>query len=244
MSERILLLIEGNVTEEDFFFSMNKKFLGKKELEIVALRCNIYSLYNVLKEYDFDIELEKAIKLAPNCSNADKEKLTGFFSYKYLIFDFDFQEDSLNFDEKIAVLKQMANTFNNDSEFGLLLINYPMFESYREKYNCSQLEQNAFGDFKSKNYKDIIDKRGLKIDSTKLKHDDYYSLISSSLMMTNYVVNNSFSIPNEKEYEAITSISILEKQVATLRKDYFVYCLNTSLHLPYIFLGPSILKKL
>lgn len=106
------------------------------------------------------------------------------------------------------------------------------------------IRKNVFGDFKSKNYKDIIDKRGLKIDSTKLKHDDYYSLISSSLMMTNYVVNNSFSIPNEKEYDAITSFSILDKQVDTLRKKYFVYCLNTSLHLPYIFLVSSVLKKL
>ena len=54
MAEKILLLIEGEKTEKSFFENYNKSFLGK-DVEIVSLRCNIYSLNQLMKSYDFDI---------------------------------------------------------------------------------------------------------------------------------------------------------------------------------------------
>lgn len=74
MAENILLLIEGEKTEKSFFENYNKSFLGK-DVEIVPLRCNIYSLYQLMKSYDFDIEIEKAILEAPNCSETNKAKV-------------------------------------------------------------------------------------------------------------------------------------------------------------------------
>lgn len=243
MSEKILLLIEGEHTERIFFDNLKRKF-WKKDIEFVSLRCNIYSLYQLMKMYDFDIETEKAILEAPSCSEEDKKKVRGkTFSTKYLVFDFDFQEKSLTHEEKLNAITKMIELFNNDSEYGLLFINYPMFESIREPYNIRNIETFVFNPSSGISYKNHIDNKGNKLDFDKLQHEDYCKLITQSLSMTNYILNNSFSVSKETLNEE-TASKLFEKQVAKLEKENVIYCINSAVQIPCYYFGQKILKKL
>lgn len=64
MNNRVLLLVEGQ-DESVFFQRLDQVAFGEKRLEIVTLRCNIYSLFKLMESYDFDIDLEKAIIHSP-----------------------------------------------------------------------------------------------------------------------------------------------------------------------------------
>lgn len=66
MSEKILVLVEGIAKEMDFFNTFNCKYIGlDNDIQLIPFGCNIYSLFQEMKDYDFDIELEKAIELSP-----------------------------------------------------------------------------------------------------------------------------------------------------------------------------------
>lgn len=243
MAEKILLLIEGEKTEKSFFENYNKSFLGK-DVEIVSLRCNIYSLYQLMKSYDFDIEIEKAILEAPNCSETDKAKVRGKkFPSKYCIFDFDFQENSMSSKGKIDAVNKLIELFNNDTEYGLLFINYPRFESIREQYKRESLEGNTFDPFNKLCYKQQIESRGRKLDFDKLKFQDYGSLLKDSLKMTNYILSKEFSISKKTIHED-TAKKLFGRQVERLKEKNCVYCVNTSIQIPCYFSGINILKKI
>lgn len=238
MSEKILLLIEGEHTERIFFDNLKRKF-WEKDIEFVSLRCNIYSLYQLMKTYDFDIETEKAILEVSSCSEEDKEKVKGrTFPTKYLVFDFDFQEKSLAHEEKIEAINKMIELFNNDSEYGLLFINYPMFESIKEQFDPRMVETLVFDPLSPVSYKNHIDKKGNKLDFDKLKHADYCRLITQSLSMTNYILNNSFSI-SKKTIDDKTAFNIFNKQINKLEKDNVVYCINLSVQIPCYYFGET-----
>lgn len=155
--------------EMNFFTSFNNNYLGlKNKVQFIPFCCNIYALYQEMKKYDFDIDTEKAILLSPSISEEKKASIKDVkFESKYLVFDFDFQENSLSDETKIEALYEMIRIFNNDSENGLLLLNYPMFESFEERITSGD-------DFEEKKvlknnlicYKQSIQNRKLYLDCT------------------------------------------------------------------------------
>ena len=57
---RILVIVEGKVTEAKFFTCMFDKFGIKAE--IVVASTNLYSLYDKMKSYDFDCDVKDVLK--------------------------------------------------------------------------------------------------------------------------------------------------------------------------------------
>lgn len=49
----------------------------------------------------------------------------------YLFFDYDFHNRNLSLEEINRQVREMLETFNNETEFGRLYIDYPMVESIR-----------------------------------------------------------------------------------------------------------------
>lgn len=239
MKNRVLLLVEGQ-DEYIFFERMGKVAFGEKVLEIVTLRCNIYSLFRTMREYDFDIDLETAISLSPNCSLEDKEKLKGStFPFKYLVFDFDFQEKTMNQEEKVEALRQMSAFFDDDSDQGFLFVNYPMFESLREKSE-EGISKCQYNPFDKEPYKRIIDKRGDKMDYGKLNRKQFLNLAFKSILFSNFILRGKYCQP--KVLEESLTLPLLERQLAAISKGGSLYCLNTSAQLPCYYFGLSILK--
>lgn len=240
MNDRILLLVEGQ-DEYVFFQRMGEVTFGDKTLDIVTLRCNIYSLYKTMKSYDFMIDLEKAILFSPNLAEVEKEKIVNVtFPFKYLVFDFDFQEKAMESEEKIDALEKMVSFFNDDSDQGLLLLNYPMFESFREKIQSDALSNIKFDPLSSVSYKTLIDERGNKVDSGKLGRTNFLDFATKSLCLSNYIFKGVFEKPSVLDLDF--SSRLFDKQKEKLLQEDVVYCINTSVLLPCFYFGLNVLK--
>ena len=242
MPDRILVLVEGVEKEIQFFKSMNHQFLGQKDnIELVPFGCNIYSLFKLMEEYDFDIELEKAIDVSPTIPPEQKEKIKKQkFPFKYLVFDFDFQDSSLTEEEKIKALDKMLSVYNNDSDNGLLLINYPMFESFQEPISSQKTMEDSkvkVGDFCS--YKESIANRKLGVNCKTLQFSDFKGYIHTTLCELNYLFNYSFGekIPYKELVNDDFQINVYHRQIEQLQEYEYVYPLNTSVLIPVIYLG-------
>lgn len=121
MSEKnILLIVEGERREKEFFNQVSKTF-GLK-FTIYTYKTNIYSLYSRLKNYDFNADIIGVLKEL-NSKQPNEVFLDKRFAYVYLIFDFDIQHNSQpglfdysNLKKNINQLKEMANYFNNETD--------------------------------------------------------------------------------------------------------------------------------
>ncbi len=163
------------------------------------------------------------------------------FTRIFLVFDLDIKDDGFDYEEKKQHLKKLQRLFNNETEYGLLLINYPMFESIREKFDG----EHYFDPFTKKSYKEVIDKRGEKIDFSKCDYTRILSLINNSICLTNRLLTGSTSRP---KYEYIKSTweqgIVLDEEIKLLEENGELLCLNTSCQLPLICVGEKLYKKL
>lgn len=129
---KILLLVEGAKTEPQLFKRIYELY-GVDNIEIVSFCTNIYALYDDLKkEYSqskdeeipfdiIDIPLFLGKKLGENYQDLK-------FVEILLIFDFD-PQDHRYCENKIKI---MIENFNDAQGIGLLYLNYPMLESFKD----------------------------------------------------------------------------------------------------------------
>lgn len=241
MTKNILLLVEGERTECDFFNKMGEIMFGGVNIKIISFKCNIYSLYKFMEEYEFNIDLIKALTLKKNLLKEEEIEFIkeNKFFMKFLIFDFDFQEKYISDSDKVIRLQKMRSFFNNESDQGYLFINYPMFEAIKEKTG----QINIF-DFNN-NYKQLITLRGINLNPNQLEYIDFTNLILESISIENSLITGSFTKP---AYETLDSYwyedKILNIQIDTYTKHKYIYCLNTSVQLPLLYFGERLYKKL
>lgn len=81
----ILIILEGERTETDFFESLLQKFDLQAKLCVVGT--NLYTLYHKCKQYHFDCDVKDVLKELVN--ETTKEMLNQKFTYIYLVFDAD-----------------------------------------------------------------------------------------------------------------------------------------------------------
>lgn len=241
MTKNILLLVEGEHTEFDFFNKMSENFFGGINIKIVAFKCNIYSLYKFMQEYEFNIDLLKALTLKKDLLTDEEKSFIkeNKFFMKFLIFDFDFQEKNISYEDKVTRLQKMCAFFNNESDQGYLFINYPMFEAIREY--AGQINTFNFED----NYKQLIDKRGINLNVNHLEYNDFINFILESILIENAILTGSYAKPS---YEAISKNwyedRILNTQIKKYEADKYIYCLNTSIQLPLLYFGEQLYRKI
>ncbi|MFI3252207.1 MAG: hypothetical protein R3Y60_03600 [bacterium] len=142
---KILVICEGEKTEPQILEKISNLYnrsgssIYKLNIEIFSYNTNIYNFYKetkkLIKEFeDIDsvdtIDLLKCI-IKEKGTEKDQDLLKQKFSSIYLIFDFDFQDKQNQFEEKTKILMEMSEYFYEDTERGLLLINYPMIEAIK-----------------------------------------------------------------------------------------------------------------
>lgn len=135
----ILIVVEGIEREVALFEAISNEFFAGKDSVVTLLvpaDMNIYMLYSLLKEDDFETDI---IELLKEHSAVAKEKLKDYrrdsFSEVYFFFDFD--EHGNNIADKAGIsneeaLLQMLQVFDNETENGKLYISYPMVEALRD----------------------------------------------------------------------------------------------------------------
>ena len=129
----ILFVFEGVKREPDLFRTIQRLYFSNREEQIVcSYNNNIYQLYKDLQEYDGDGDIVSLLmeKFASQKDNPLKDiDRSADISEIYLFFDYDFHNRNLSLEEINRQVKEMLETFNNETEYGKLYIDYPMVES-------------------------------------------------------------------------------------------------------------------
>ena len=128
-------VVEGEAREPLIIDNISKVFFSHGNFKIITLPAseNIYMLWKKLKADDFDTDIIEVLRE----SNDDIGKqLDGLsrddFSEVFLFFDYDMHQTNLAKDDDTDVVKQMLESFDNETENGKLYISYPMVEALRD----------------------------------------------------------------------------------------------------------------
>ncbi|WP_249963496.1 hypothetical protein [Histophilus somni] len=232
MPSKILLITEGKKSEPKLFNKIINLFEIEEDISIYQYQSSIYSLYDYIKNsYDLDdisnldiVNLLKSRVRKLNDKNSEKylEMLNQKFTDIILIFDFEPHDPKFN-DE---VLLQLSQHFQDETEHGLLLINYPMHESYKH-YKYSQSEKDSsFLDLKVekccwRNYK-YISAQYSNINRTDILNND---IVRRIILAHSEKIENITGI---KEDSNNNLLALLRKQIE-FKEMGFMYVVNTSL---------------
>ena len=120
---------------QNLFRTIQRLYFSYKEEQIIcSYNNNIYQLYKDLQEYDGDGDIVTILKekFAGKENNQLKDiNVASDISEIYLFFDYDFHNTNLTIEEINRQVKEMLETFDNETENGKLYIDYPMVESIR-----------------------------------------------------------------------------------------------------------------
>ena len=128
-------IVEGEAREPQIIDTIPKVFFSHGNFKIITLPAgeNIYMLWKKLKADDFDTDIIEVLRE----SNDDISKqLDGLsrddFSEVYLFFDYDMHQTNLGKEDDADAVKQMLESFDNETVNGKLYISYPMVEALRD----------------------------------------------------------------------------------------------------------------
>lgn len=215
----ILFVFEGYKREPDLFYSIQRLFFDKTNEHIVcSFGNNLYQLYKELKKYEDNGDLVSILreKYEKSQDNPFKSRLSSDFSEIYMFFDYDFQNVNLPLEVMNSQLKEMLDTFNDETNNGKLYINYPMVESIRytnklpdscfhtytvsrEQCRKFKLIADKFSYYKSLDFI-ILDKRKADDDNkTKVVLDNWNIVRKQNVDKANYICTGTNGSPKTKE---------------------------------------------
>ena len=195
VGNHILLVFEGEKTEKQIHGSLTKYFLNESpETVVYGLYCaNIYSLYHTIQK-DGDLDLFSLLK-ENNKNDAQLEDLTkDNVSEIYLFFDYDGHDPSAT-EEKLA---EMLSLFNEETENGKLYISYPMVEAIKHIKGSVDFKDTKVPAKVKIGYKELVDKEcdGRYKDLAALSLPQWNNIISEHCKKMNFIVNDSFTLPD------------------------------------------------
>ena len=244
MNKKVLLIVEGNKTEPKIFNKIQKLF--GLDFEIFCFGTNIYSLYKLMRENDFNVNIKDLLaEVHPEYKN----DLDNQFVYTYLIFDLDPHHSRIEetrtieelVNENIEIVESMANYFvdETDPTVGKLYINYPMIESYKDcnDFFDKDYETEVIAIDKIVDFKEIVGKKKLSnVRVDKYNKDNIEKLIIQNIFKMNTICNSKWEMPEYIVYiDETNNVLKCEKSIAINARQISV--LNTSLFLVVDYFG-------
>jgi len=238
MSDKILFIMEGEKEDPQLlkklfaayrdFLDFDENAVGKEV--IVSYASHIYSLYSELKKLENDDGF--FADLFPIVKKKDPD-LSGYssddFSAIYLFFDLDIHGR----DEKeiSSQLKEMVETFDNETGNGKLFISYPMveaakicdktdglFKKDRKMFPLDSCKKGGFKQFANNHTRSAI-----KTDSL----EEWNLICKENYRKANWILNEKESNPDihslKKEME---QKDILDKELEFVKKEQKVATLS------------------
>ena len=120
-------IVEGEAREPQVIDNISKIFFLHGNYTVITLPAgeNIYMLWKQLKEDEFDTDV---IEILRESNTEIKKQLMGLsrndFSEVYLFFDYDAHQTNLGKAVDEDVIRQMLESFDNETENGKLYIHY------------------------------------------------------------------------------------------------------------------------
>ena len=206
MSNKILFIFEGEKTEEQIVSNLQRFFLNENTTVKCVFGAEIYQIY---KEIAADNDLD-TFNLIKERSNKNKELLDGYirddFAEIYMFFDYD-GHSTLADDNKLLELLEF---FKEETDKGKLYISYPMVESLKHICDYATFQDLTVNCKNNIRYKSVVASDSLKVLINFNGYDlsTWGALINAHLSKMNFIVNNSFSLPDK----LISQFFIFSKQ--------------------------------
>ncbi len=212
------IVVEGEDREITVINNLMKHCLKKDEYKIISLPVgqNIYMLWKKMKEDNFDTDI---IELIKESNEQAKHILTGIerndIADIILLFDYDGHQNNLP--ESVNgedVLKEMLETFDNETEYGKLYISYPMVESVRD---FIPLQCSAFTscEWQIKDLTKYKTKTGVTNCNAEIKKYDFIiwqEIINIFVLRISCLFKRDEMISFEDYRKEITPLTIYNKQ--------------------------------
>lgn len=217
-----ILFVEGDTREVDVVKNMIATFFCSPRIDFkvipIAVGQNIYMLWNLLKEDDFDSDIIELIR--ENIPSATKQ-LEGCTRQNvdevYLFFDLDKQQDNLPSDkDPNEVLQMMLETFDNETGNGKLYISYPMVEALRDFragycqpfYKCVLSEEDIAKDaYKTQTGSE----KNIYVQTNKYKHETWTAITETFALRLRCLFDNE-KMDFDFYRENISLLDIWEKE--------------------------------
>jgi hypothetical protein len=195
MSSNVLFILEGEKTENQIVYSLQKFFLNKNTTVKCVYGTEIYQLYEEIVA-DEDLDTFNLIKER----NADNKKaLEDYtrddFAEIYMFFDYDGHSTRAD-DTK---LNELLAFFNEETEKGKLYISYPMVESLKHICDYETFKDLTIECKENIRYKELVARETLKnlINFNRYELATWKQLVGVHLKKMNYITNDTFTLPNE-----------------------------------------------
>ncbi len=247
----ILIVLEGERTETDFFNSLLQRFDLQAKLCVVGT--NLYTLYHKCKQYNFDCDVKDVLKELVDEST--KKLLEQKFTYTYLVFDADLHHKKpeqrgqsipieVLIKQNFPQLIEMAQHFTDETDpsIGRLYINYPMMESYRycDKFDDDNYLSATISIAQMGNFKRLASQMNLSgIKPSEYKRTDFSNLIRMNIKRLQLIAteNLNSNLPYYL-YKAISeAASIASNQYASAEEKQELHVINTSLFIILDYFG-------
>lgn len=193
----VLFIVEGEVTEPNLIHKINSLVGVSEDIHVYPYRTSIYELYD---ELVMDENLDVALLLRSKATDKSiKEMLSKDFVAIYLVFDFEPHYHKFSI-EKIIRLRQF---FDDSLSFGLLLINYPMIESYKHvaKMPDKCFLSRAVTRDEIRRYKAVVGLKSAYTNLTVYHRETVFNLIVHHLIKMNLLLLNTLSMPRTEEID-------------------------------------------
>jgi hypothetical protein len=212
MSTKILFIFEGEKTEKQITANLTKFFINENTIVTCAYCSTIYQVYQEILD-DEDLDTFTLLKNRTQNQELLKDYYRDDFAEIYMFFDYD-GHDIIADDNK---LKELLAFFNEETDKGKLYISYPMIESLKHI-----IDFNTFKDLKVKckekiNYKNLVSENCINQlqDFTNYKYETWQKLIETHLFKMNYIVNSTYSFPENSIPQLDVFLNQLAKYINT-----------------------------
>lgn len=223
VNEKVLFIVEGEKDEAKLIRTINDALHFTGGIEVYSYKTSIHELYEELS-FDDDLDLPLVLR-EKETDRLSKKLLSNDFSAIYLIFDFEPHYPKFDIDNLI----KMQKFFNSSLDGGLLLINYPMLESFKHLNDLPDkkfLTKSVSKEEVTK-YKEIVGQESKHYDQTKYHNLLVKEIMIHHLIKMNLLINNKNEIPTSYEMESmICDYEFTEKQHENYLKDK-LYVLST-----------------
>ena len=212
MSHNILFIIEGERTEMQIVDSLQNFFVNENTLIKCVYGGEIYQIYKEIVEDD-DLDTFSLLK-ERNQTNKEilKDYTRADFAEIYLFFDYD-GHSTLADDNKLI---ELIEFFNEETEKGKLYVSYPMVEALKHIVDFDTFKDLIVPCKESINYKELVARCSMKnlINFNKYEFVTWKSIIISHLMKMNYIVTNSYVIPNSLIEQSVIFSNQMDKYIS------------------------------
>lgn len=229
---KILFITEGIKTERDALVKLLRfSYIG--DYEFYGYGKDLSSLMKLIFEDSDSIDenIDLQMLLAENEDNPSiKKSLIEKYTDVFMVFDLDYQRRYSG--EEIRKISLMLEYYSNSSETGKLYINYPMMESYL--HIDSPLDEGfmerKISITECKTYKEIVNGFTYLKDPSKIRQNDFISIVKMNLSKGNRIISGNCTLPTKKQFHSWKGTDVFEKQLECIEKEDSMWVLNTSLY--------------